>query len=94
MSTPPVVKALIDLQLHLTLSNPVWTERSEICERIADLMGREILLCDTHQQQDWLIAKAWSVSVGKDRRSHRHSSPRRQVDWAKIRTILLGLTNP
>ncbi|WP_146750251.1 hypothetical protein [Pseudomonas sp. RIT411] len=72
----------------MTLAERSPDERDNLCEQIADLMGRDIVISNTAGQQDWLLAKAWASAAGRTKRSLRHSGPRRPPNIEQIRAIL------
>ncbi|WP_208691003.1 hypothetical protein [Pseudomonas oryzihabitans] len=52
MRKSPVVQAILDSNLRMTLSELPADERDNLCEQIADLMGRDIVISNTVEQQD------------------------------------------
>jgi|GEM_PF-3483223 len=88
MRKSPLAQALLDAHLRMTLADLPSDERDNQCDLIADLMGRDIVISNTVEQQDWLLAKAWASAVGRTKRTLRHSGPRRTVNMEQIRAIL------
>ena len=75
----------------LQLANLTRIERRALCEELAELMARETALCNSREQQEGHVAKAWSSASGKTKKKTRHSGPRKKIDWADIRTIFEDL---
>lgn len=88
MRKSPLVQALLDSHLRMTLTELPADERDNLCEQIADLTGRDIVISNTAGQQDWLLAKAWAAAAGRTKRTLRHSGPRRAPNMEQIRAIL------
>jgi len=75
----------------LQLANLTRIERRTLCEELAELMARETVVCSSREQQEWLVAKAWSSASGRTKKKTRHSGPRQKIDWADIRVIFEDL---
>ncbi len=88
MRKSPLVQALLDSHLRMTLADLPSDERDHLCEQLADLMGRDIVISNTVGQQDWLLAKAWAAAAGRTKQNLRHSGPRRTANMEQIRAIL------
>ncbi|WP_158897037.1 MULTISPECIES: hypothetical protein [unclassified Pseudomonas] len=88
MRKSPLVQALLDFHLRMTLTERPTDDRDHLCEQIANLMGRDIVISNTVEQQGWLLAKAWASAVGRTKRTLRHSGPRRAANMEQIRAIL------
>ncbi|MFT0179084.1 hypothetical protein ACMSIO_01325 [Pseudomonas benzopyrenica] len=67
-------------------------ESKVICEMIRDLIGQKTLACTTPMQQDWLVAKAWSVATGKTG-FVRGPNSRSTDNFARVRKMLSELKN-
>ncbi|WP_145012250.1 hypothetical protein [Pseudomonas oryzihabitans] len=72
----------------MTLTGLPADKRDCLCEQIADLMDRDIVVSNTVGQQDWLLAKAWAAAAGRTKRNLRHSGPRRAANMEQIRATL------
>lgn len=88
MRKSPFVHALLDSHLRMTLTDLPADERDNLCNQIADLADREVVISNTVEQQDWLLAKAWAAAAGMTKRNLRHSGPRRPANMEQIRAIL------
>ncbi|MDH4764179.1 hypothetical protein OMP44_14915 [Pseudomonas sp. CBMAI 2609] len=91
MNKSSLVQAVLGSKLLIVSSNLTLDERQALAEMLADLMGRETTFCISREQQDWLVAKAWSAATGKTRRAHRRSSFGNKVDFEKIRLMFSKL---
>lgn len=93
MSKTLLAQAILNAHLLNASAELTLDKRRTLAEKLAEVMDREIAICNTREQQDWLMAKAWSVSVGRTRHTHRRSAPRNPTDWDKIRAVLADMTN-
>lgn len=90
VSEQPLVRMLHDAQLMMQLANLTMAERRRLCNELAGMMERETVSHNSREQQDWLVAKAWSSAIGKTKTNARHSGPRRKVNWPDIRAMFEG----
>ncbi len=91
MVTSQLVKALREGQLRIQSASLPTDEQRVLCEKIAELMGRETVACNDHDQQRWLVAKAWASAAGKTRQNARQSGPRRKTSPEQIQVIFADL---
>lgn len=88
MSKSPISEVLIDATRLLESDELTRYERQAICETIVDLIGQEAMHCDSSAQQQWLVAKAWSIAAGRLSKQGHSFGKRDRMSWDRIRAIL------
>lgn len=90
MTTTPLAKALLKAIQPLESGVLEHVERQEICENIRALTDQETVICIYRMQQEWLLAKAWSIATGSTG-IVRGSGCRSKDNLERARRILSGL---
>ncbi len=49
-------------------------EALKLCETLQELLDREVVLCNSSMQREWLVAKAWSLATGSKAQPYRSNS--------------------
>lgn len=88
MRESPLIQAILNLHLRLDVEAMTAPERRNACDDVAELMGREEVICYSRNQQAWLVAKAWTKAAGRKKTNARHCGTRRLSSSEQIRAIL------
>lgn len=90
MTNTPLAKALLKAIQPLESGVLEDVERQEICENIRALTDQETVICIYRMQQEWLLARTWSIATGSTG-IVRGSGCRSKDNLERARRILSGL---
>lgn len=90
MTKNPLAKVLLKATQPLESGVLGEVERQAIFEKIRSLTAQETIICNYRMQQEWMLAKAWSIATGSTG-IVRGSGYRSKDNLERARKIFAGL---